>query len=161
MRTLTIESNGRIEKTAIYINGEQIAGIKELFLNLDEDGTFDAVIQYEGKDKIIYNKALFSDYLEQMKTREPSFSDEEASELQQLTIESDGEIENSVVLINEEIAEGLVNVLIHIKAGANTEKSGFMGLFKGKQSLAEGTTFKVEATFRNEDDTLETERIFS
>ena len=64
-------------------------------------------------------------------------------------------------MINEEIAEGLVNVLIHIKAGANTEKSGFMGLFKGKQSLAEGTTFKVEATFRNEDDTLETERIFS
>lgn len=161
MRTLTIESNGRIEKTAIYINGEQIAGIKELFLNLDEDGTFDAVIQYEGNDKIIYNKALFSDYLEHIKTREPSFDDDEARELQQLTVESDGEIENTIVFINEEVVEGLVNILVHIKAGIANEKSGFMGLFKGKQTLAEGTTFKAEATFRNDDDTLETERIFS
>lgn len=161
MRTLTIESNGRIERTAIYINGEQIAGIKELFLNLDEDGTFDAIIQYEGQDKNIYNKALFSDYLEQIKTREPSFTEEEADELQQLTIESDGEIDNTVVLLNEEILEGLVNILLHIKAGTSKENSGFMGLFKNKQTLAEGATFKAEATYRNDDDTLDTERIFS
>lgn len=161
MTTLTIESNGRIEKTAIYINGEQIAGIKELFLNLDEDGTFDAIIQYEGTDKQIYNKGVFTDYLENLKTREPSFSEEEADELNMLTIESDGEIENTIVSINEEEVEGLVNVLVHIKAGTPKEGSGIMGLFKSKSDATEGAVFKADATFRNEDDTLETERIFA
>ncbi len=160
MRTLGIESNGRIEKTAIYINGEQIAGIKELFLNLDEDGTFDAIIQYEGSDKQIYNKSVFSDYLENIKTREPSFTEDEASELNILSIDSDGEIDNTLVNLNEEEVEGLVSILVHIKAGSAKESSGIMGFFK-KSDSTEGTTFKAEATFRNEDDTLETERIFS
>jgi hypothetical protein len=44
MRTISIESNGRIEKTAVYLNGEQITGIKELLLSIDEEGIFNAII---------------------------------------------------------------------------------------------------------------------
>jgi len=46
MATFSIVSNGRIERTFVFFNGEQIAGVKEIFLNINEDGNFDAIIQY-------------------------------------------------------------------------------------------------------------------
>ena len=68
MRTLSIESNGRLDKTAVYINAEQVGKIKELFLNLDENGTFDAILTYENKNGTISTKQLFTDYLDDVST---------------------------------------------------------------------------------------------
>ena len=45
MVSISIESNGRLERTAIYYNGEQISKVKELLINIDEDGTFDSIIK--------------------------------------------------------------------------------------------------------------------
>jgi hypothetical protein len=61
MRELSIESNGSLEKTAVYINGEQISGIHQLMLHINEDGDFDTILVYEGTDKQMYTKNLFSD----------------------------------------------------------------------------------------------------
>jgi hypothetical protein len=158
MATFGIESNGRLEKTALYYNGEQIGGVKEIFLNLDEDGTFDSIIQYEGKDKQHYTKNIFRDYLTNIKVSEPSFTEEEAAELQLLEIESDGDIENTMVFLNEENLEGIVNVLIHIKS--TQEPNSLHKFFAGKKYVPDHIEFKAEITFRNEDDSLETEEVF-
>lgn len=159
MATLGIESNGRIEKTAIYLNGERIRGIKELVLNLDEEGAFDAVIQYEGSDKNLYTKQLFSDVLSNIITAEPAFTEEEAVNLQLLEIESDGYIENTSVLRNEQPLDGIVSLLLHIKS-ADATKGGLKSIFSSKKNSDAGAEFKATITFRNEDDTLETEDIF-
>ncbi len=116
MATIGIESNGRIEKTAVYLNGERIRGLRELFLNLDEDGAFDAIIQYEGIDKNLYTRQLFSDTLDNLITAEPAFTDEEAAALQLLEIESDGYIENTSIYKNEEPLDGIVSLLLHIRS---------------------------------------------
>lgn len=158
MATFSIESNGRLEKTAVYFNGEQLGGVKEIFLNLDEDGTFDSIIQYEGADKKIYTKDIFNEYLDNIKVVPPSFTDEEARDLQLLTIDSDGDIENTQVLINDMVQEGIVNLSVHIKGA--TSKNSIRSIFKNKAYIPEVTEFKAEATFRNEDDSLETEEIF-
>lgn len=162
MPTLSIESNGRLEKTAIYYNGQQISGVKELMINLDEDGTFDALIQYQGSDNQIHNKQIFADYLTNIKTVEPSFTEEEASELQLLTIESDGDIESCGVFINEQMVDGIVSLYVHIQAGQTLEsKSTLLSMFKPKKPVNMiGIEFKSEVTFRNEDNTIETEEIF-
>jgi hypothetical protein len=158
MPTFSIESNGLLEKTAVYYNGEQLGGVKEVFLNLDEDGTFDGIIQYEGIDKKIYTKQIFNEYLEAIKTVEPSFTDDEAEDLQLFTVESDGNIENTTVFYNKEQLEGIVNIFLHIKAVQN--KNGIRSLFSTKKAIPEHVEFRTEITFRNEDDTLETEGIF-
>ncbi len=157
MATLAIESNGLIEKTAVYYNGEQISGVKELFLSLDEDGTFDAFIQYEGSDNNLYTKQIFSDYLENIKIIEPTFTEEEALELHLLTIESNGDIDDTVVFYDEEPLEGIVRLFLHIKG--TSKPSGFTKLFKSKD-VTDKPTFKTEITFRNENDEYETETIF-
>jgi len=157
MPTFSIESNGRLEKTAVYYNAEQLGGIKEILINLDEEGAFDAFIQYEGADKNLYTKQIFTDYFDNVKVVEPTFTEEEAEELQLLTIESEGEIENTVLLMNEEELEGVVSLEIHIK-GTN-KASGLKSLFK-QNDLSDKPVFKAEITFRNEDDSLETENIF-
>ena len=157
MATLAIESNGRLEKTAVYFNGEQIAGIKELFLNLDEDGTFDAIIQYEGSNKQIYTKSVFNDYLDNIKVSEPTFTEEEARALQLLTVESEGYIDETFVYINDEQQDGIVSLMLHIK-GAETS-SGLRKLLN-KNNIPDTVEFKAEITFRNEDDSIETEEIF-
>ncbi|MFY8160548.1 MAG: hypothetical protein ACOVNU_04400, partial [Candidatus Kapaibacteriota bacterium] len=72
MPVFEIESNGLIENTVIYYNGKQIAGIKEVFLNLDEEGTFDSIIKYTGTDGALYTKNIFTDYLTNLKTTEPT-----------------------------------------------------------------------------------------
>jgi hypothetical protein len=158
MATLGIESNGRLEKTAIYINGEQIGGLKELFLNLDEEGTFDAVLQYEGSDKVLYTKNVFEDYLNNIKIVEPSFTEEEAESLQLLVVESEGDIDTCAVYINDEMQEGIVSLLVHIK-GVQTKSSGISGFF-GKKEVIDGPVFKADITYRNDDDSIETQGIF-
>ena len=160
MPSLSIESNGRLENTAIYINGMQIGGVKEILLSLDEDGTFDAVIQYLGTDKEVYTKQLFRDTLSNLKTVPPSYTEAEAErlQLQLLTIESEGGIETTDVLINDEYEEGIVNIFLHIKS-ATQNKKGISSVF-GKKEQIETETFKAQITYRNEDETLETEEIF-
>ncbi|MES2767450.1 MAG: hypothetical protein V4642_16360 [Bacteroidota bacterium] len=158
MATFSIESNGLLESTAVYYNGEQLGGVKEIFLNLDEEGTFDGIIQYQGTDNVLYTKQIFSDYLENLKTVEPSFSEEEAAQLQLFTIESSGGIDTAAVLLNEEQLEGVVSVLIHIKTGGEN-KGGIRSLFS-KPQIPEHDEFKAEITYRNADESLETENIF-
>jgi len=157
MPTLAIESNGRLEKTAVYYNGEQISGIKELFINIDEDGTFDALIQYEGTNKQIYTKNIFLEYLDNVKVIEPVFTEEEAKFLQLFTIESNGDLDDTYLYLNDELLEGVVNLFIHIKGVEN--KNGLRKLLN-KNNIPDTIEFKAEITFRNEDDSLETERIF-
>lgn len=157
MATFTIESNGRLEKTALYFNGEQIGGVKEMFLNLDEEGTFDAIIQYEGTDKNIHNKHIFNDYLEHLQIVEPTFTEEEAQSLRAFTVESDGDIEDTMVFIDDEAEEGIVSVFIHIKA-ANNPKG--LKAFFNKNNVPDHPEFKAEIVYREIDESLVTEDIF-
>ena len=86
MPEFSIESAGLLPRTAIYYNGQQLRGVKEVFLNLDENGTFDAIIQYEGRDEQIYTKNVMTDYLEQVQLSEPLFTEEEARTMTLLTV---------------------------------------------------------------------------
>ncbi|MFN8358471.1 MAG: hypothetical protein U0264_01025 [Candidatus Kapaibacterium sp.] len=160
MRSFSIESNGRLENTAIYYNGEQLGGIKEIFLNLEEDGTFDAVLRYEGTDKNMYTKQIFHDYFENIKIRPASYSEEEAQNLQLLTIESDGDIENTIVYRNDQPLDGLISLLVHIKNGT-AKDGGIKALFSRAPVSTEPVTFRAELTFRNDDDSTEVEGVFS
>ena len=156
MATFSIESNGRLEKTAVYLNGEQLGGVKEVFLNLDENGAFDAIIQYEGTDKNIYSKQIFSDYLEGLRVVEPTFTEEEAEQLHLLTVESSGEIDSTIVYYDDQELEGIVSLFVHIK-GTN-QSTGLRSLFR--KEIPDHVEFKAEITFRNEDDSIEVERAF-
>ncbi len=160
MRSFSIESNGRLENTAVYYNGEQLGGIKEIFLNLEEDGTFDSVIRYEGTDKNMYTKQIFHDYFENIKIRPAAFDEEEAQNLQLLTIESDGDIENTVVFRNDQPLDGLISLLVHVKNGA-AKDGGIKSLFSRAPATSEPITFRAELTFRNDDGSTEVEGVFS
>ncbi len=158
MAVLSIESNGTIEMTAVYYNGQQVAGLSELFLNLCEDGTFDSVISYTGTDGFEYHKNPFLDYLDNIPYREPAFTEEESQRLHLLTIESDGEIENTNVYFDNEMVDGLVNLFVHIKSPKKT-KSSIVSFLKKEKSL-EGAIFKATFTFRYPGDIIKTEEIF-
>lgn len=158
MKSLSIVSNGRLEKTAIYLNGEQLSGIKEIFLDLNEDGTFNSIIKYVGIDKKEYIRNVFDDELSLLQVTEPSFTDEELESLQMLTIESDGDISNSYVYWNEEEQGGIVSVFIHIKAHTK-EKKSVINLF-GKDKVYADSVCSAEITFREEDDSLTIEKVF-
>lgn len=158
MATFGIESNGRLEKTAIYFNGETLGGIKEIFLNLDEDGTFDAIIQYEGTDKQLYTKQIFQDYFENVKIVDPPFDEEESEELQLLELESDGEIQNTAVFYNKEELDGLINLFVHIKSAQT--KSGLRTFFSGNKDIPDHVEFRADFTFRNEDGSIDKEGVF-
>jgi len=161
MAVFEIESNGLIESTVIYYNGQQIIGIKEIFLNLDEDGTFDSIIKYAGKDGNIHTKNIFSDYLHELQTSEPSMTEEESENLRPLTIESDGSIESTVVAIDDFEQDGIINLFVHIVAPDVKEKSGF-NPFKKKEEYTSSSLVKfvAEVTFRNEDDSQSSEKVF-
>lgn len=161
MPVFEIESNGLIENTVIYYNGKQIAGIKEVFLNLDEEGTFDSIIKYTGTDGALYTKNIFTDYLTNLKTTEPTLTDEDAEGLRPLTIDSSGDIETTIVAIDDFEQDGIVSLLVHIVAPQTQEKKGF-SLFgkKTEKEVDMPPTFIADITFRNEDDSQETERIF-
>lgn len=158
MAVLSIESNGTIELTAVYYNGQQVGGLSELFLNLSEDGTFDAVIAYTGTDGREYLKNPFTDYLDNIVYREPAFTEEEASQLHTLTIESDGDIENTSVYYDDEMLDGLVNLFLHIKS-PRKGKSSIASLLK-KEKPSESAIFKATFTFRYPGDVIKTEEIF-
>lgn len=158
MASFSIESNGRIEKTALYLNGEQISGIREILIHINEDGTFDAVIEYEGTDGIARTKQLFSDYLDKIKVVEPSFTEEESANLQLLTVESDGYLENTFLYLNKQELEGVVDLFLHIKRG-NTPTS-FASFLNGRKSPVTDNEFKADITYRNADDSQSLEQIF-
>lgn len=161
MAVFEIESNGLIENTVIYYNGQQIIGVKEIFLNLDEDGTFDSIIKYLGKDGNIQTKNIFSDYLNELQTSEPSLTEEEARFLKPLTIESDGSIESTVVAIDDFEQDGIINLFVHIVAPDVKEKSGFNPFRKKEEDFNPNLVkFVAEVTYRNEDDSQSTEKVF-
>lgn len=160
MATLGIESNGRIENTAVYYNGEQLAGLRQVLLNLDEDGTFDALIVYRGDDGELYTKNPFTDYLDHVRTMPPSFTEEEAQQLRLLVIESDGNIESTVVYLNGEPLEGIVHLFVNISVPDQQQSRGF-SLFRRKAApMADRAEFRAEITFREADGSLTTEQIF-
>lgn len=156
-KTFALESNGFLEKTACYINGQQVGGLKEVFINIEEEGIFDAIIQYEAKDKQVYTCQIFKDSLQNIKIVEPSFTEDEANQLALLEIESDGTVDNTAVFYNNEELTGVVSLFIHIKAIAGNK--GIQSLFS-KPINNEQVIFKTEIIFRNEDNTLSSESIF-
>lgn len=156
MAELSIESNGTIELTAVYYNGKQLGGLSEIFLNLSEDGTFDAVVSYSGTDGKEYIKNPFTDYLDNVQYREPSFTEEEAKQLHLLTIVSDGEIDNTMVYFDNEVVDGLVNLFVHIKSPKRAKTL----IFSAAKKLVESAIFKATFTFRYEGDIIRTEEIF-
>jgi len=159
MPELSIESNGRLEKTAVYYNGEQIRGIKEILLNLDENGTFDAVIQYEGLDKNIYTKNIFLEELANIRFTSPAFTEEESKHLNLLQLTSNGDIADTSVGFNGSMLDGLVSLFLHIRS-PNAPKEGIMKIFSDDDEEYKAAAFKSEFVFRNQDDSITRESIF-
>jgi hypothetical protein len=141
MPELSIESNGLLETTAVYYNGEQLRGVRELLVNIDENGTFDAILQYKGADGEMHTKNVLQEYLDNVATGEPSFTEEEAKSLKMLTVDSDGTLENTIVAIDGVAQNGIVNLYVHIKAPPEIE-------------------FAAEITYREEDGTQTREGVF-
>ncbi|MFM8438803.1 MAG: hypothetical protein ACKOAX_10020, partial [Candidatus Kapaibacterium sp.] len=156
---LVVESNGRIEKTAVYLNGEQLDGIRELMVNINEDGTFDCVLVYTGDDGTQYTRNVFSEYADHVRTREPAFTEEDAVMLQQLAIDSDGSVESTTVAINEEPQDGIVALFLHIKAPDTQNPTGIRRWFGGARSSGR-VEFTADITYRNADDSIVTESVF-
>mgnify|MGYP000019282220 CR=1 FL=1 len=159
MRELSIESNGSLEKTAVYINGEQIGGIHQMMLHINEDGDFDTIFVYEGTDKQMYTKNLFADYLDNIKKVPPTFTEEEAEFLRLLTVTSDGDLNNTLVYINEEPQDGIVDLLVQIQRGSPAQRGGITSMFK-KAEPGESPVFRAEIQYRNEDNSISTESVF-
>jgi hypothetical protein len=158
MREFSIESNGSLEKTALYFNGEQLGGVRQLMLHISENGDFDTILVYEGTDKTIYTKNIFTDYLDNIKKVPASFTEEDAQYLRLLAVQSDGELETTMVLINGEPQDGIVDLLVSIERGSAPASTGF-SLFK-KQEPTGPATFRAEIQYRNADDSLSTESVF-
>jgi hypothetical protein len=144
MPEFSIESNGMLENTAVYYNGEQLRGVKEVFLNLDENGAFDAILQYEGVDGQLYTKNVLVDFLENVATTPPTFTEEESQQMTLLMLASDGSVETTSVVLNDEEQLGVVSLLVHIKAPKEDDRP----------------EFKAEITYREEDGRLTTEGVF-
>lgn len=159
MRTITIESNGRLERTAIYINGEQVTGIRELLISIDEEGTFNSIITFIDKTGIQSTKQLFSDDLSHMKRIEASFTTEDSHQLQSFTVESDGDLEQTSLFMNNEFIEGVISVMIHLKIETQQPSSSLLSIFRKKQLIHENF-FQTEIVFRNSDGTQSVETIF-
>lgn len=161
MATFGIESNGRLENTAVYYNGEQLAGLQQVLLNITEDGTFDAVIAYRGDDGQLYTRNPFTDYLDHVRTMPPSFSEEEARSMRLLVIESDGNVENTIVYLNDHPLEGIVQLFVNISVPDTSNKVRRFSLFRRQEPAAvERAEFRAEITFREADGSLTTESIF-
>jgi hypothetical protein len=160
MRTISIESNGRIEKTAVYLNGEQITGIRELLVSIDEEGIFNAIISFTSATGVLLTKQLFVDDLSQLQRREAAFSDEEAMDLRSLSIESDGNLDNTSVFINNEFIDGIVSIMVHIMIDSVQKKENvFTKIFSKNQTYSE-TRFLTEIVLRNPDGSESIESIF-
>lgn len=159
MVSISIVSNGRLEKTAIYINGEQITGLREIFISINEEGEFNSAIKYNSSNNNELVKNIFTDELPLIQVSEPSFTEEELMALQTITIESDGDLENTFVYWNEEEQEGIVSLFVHIKAPTKEKKPGLGGMF-GKTSTLPDAVCDAEITFREFDNSITVEKIF-
>jgi hypothetical protein len=142
MRTLAIESNGRLENTAMYFNGEMIRGVRDLMLNLDETGAFETVVQYKDASGKIHSHQLFVEHLEGLQTVSNDDLPEKGMELRQLVIESTGNIEETTVFINEEPQDGIVSLFLKLHKDGTDEE------------------FSAQVTYRNADGSTATEDIF-
>jgi hypothetical protein len=76
-----------------------------------------------------------------LQTREPAFTEDEARHMQLLTVESDGDIESTVVARNGEEQFGIVSLYVHLKAPPEDD-------------------FKAEITYREDDGRTTTEGVF-
>ncbi len=160
MAEFSIEGNGRIERTAIYFNGQQLDGVREVFVNISEDGEFDVLLMYIGIDGQPYTKNVFTDYLDNVKTEPAGFTDEEAQTLNLLTIVSDGSLDSTVVARNNEEQFGVVRLYVHIKAPSVQDGKGLRSWFGGAKSIPERAEFVAEITYREDDGQLTTEGVF-
>lgn len=160
MATFGIESNGRLENTAVYYNGEQLAGLRQVLLNLSEDGTFDALISYRGDDGQLYTRNPFTDYLDHIRTMPPSFTEEEARSMRLLVIESDGDIEHTLVSLDNQPLDGIVQLFVNISLPDVSAQQRRTFFRRQESSLLERAEFKAEFTFREADGRLTTEPIF-
>lgn len=160
MAEFSIEGNGRLEKTAIYYNGEQLDGVKEIFLNLDENGAFDAIIMYIGTDEKPYTKNIFVDYLENVRTEPPGFTEEEARALSLFTVISEGDLAQTTILRNNEEQIGVVSVYVHIKAPNVPQGGGLRAFFGGQKEIPDHPEFKAEIVYREDNGDLTTEGLF-
>jgi hypothetical protein len=160
MPELSIEGNGRLERTAIYYNGQQLDKVREIFIHISEDGDFDALIMYVGSDGQHYTKNLFADYLDSVLTEPAGFTHEEAASLQMLTLESDGTLELTQLFRNGEQQEGVVRLYVHIKAPTVEEGRGLRSWFGGSKNIPERVEFAAEITYRELDGSLTTEGVF-
>jgi len=148
LRTLEIRSSGRLENTTVHLNGEQIVGVRELFLNLKEDGTFDNWITYESTSNEILSKELFREYLADLNVNAEGFAAAGAS----LVFESDGNIDGTTIWRNEQRLDGLVEIFVYLR----NVKTGW---FKWRRDGQEDE-FRAEAQFRNQDGSINGETIF-
>jgi len=160
MATFGIESNGRLENTAVYHNGEQLAGLRQVLLNLAEDGTFDALISYRGSNGQLYTRNPFSDYLDQIRTMPPSFTEEEARSMRLLVIESDGDINHTLVYLNGEPLEGIVQLFVNISVPDSNDPPKKRFFSRQQPTVLDRAEFRAEITFREADGTLSVEPIF-
>jgi hypothetical protein len=160
MAEFSIEGNGRIERTALYFNGQQLDGVREVFVNITEDGEFDVIVMYVGTDGQSYTKNVFTDYLDNIQTEPAGFTDQEAQSLHLLTIVSDGSLETTVVARNNEEQFGIVRLYVHIKAPSVQEGRGLRSWFGGAKSIPERAEFVAEITYREDNDELTTESVF-
>ena len=160
MAEFSIEGNGRIERTAIYFNGQQLDGVREVFVNISEDGEFDVLLMYIGIDGQPYTKNVFTDYLDNVKTEPAGFTDEEAQTLNLLTRVSDGSLDSTVVARNNEEQFGVVRLYVHIKAPSVQDGKGLRSWFGGAKSIPERAEFVAEITYREDNGELTTEGVF-
>lgn len=160
MAEFSIEGNGRIERTALYYNGQQLDGVREVFVNISEDGEFDVLLMYVGSDGQSYTKNVFTDYLDNMRTEPPGFTEDEAQALNLVTIISDGTLDSTVVAINDEEQFGIVRLYVHIKAPSVQQGTGLRSWFGGSKSIPERAEFVAEITYREDNGELTTEGLF-
>lgn len=160
MPEFSIEGNGRLERTAIYYNGQQLDKVREVFIHISEEGEFDALIMYIGSDGQQYSKNIFTDYLDGIQTEPPGFTEDEAASLQMLTVDSDGSLESTLLLRNNEEQQGVVRLYVHIKAPTVEEGRGLRSWFGGKKNIPERAEFAAEITYREIDGSLTTEGVF-
>ncbi|MFZ9976737.1 MAG: hypothetical protein ACO3GR_01455 [Candidatus Kapaibacteriota bacterium] len=160
MRTISIESNGRLEKTAVYVNGEQVTGIRELLLSIDEEGTFNAIVSFVSTSGILLTKQVFTDDLSQLQRREAAFSEVEAMDLRSFAIESDGTLDNTSIFMNNEFIDGIISIMIHITIEASQPMKGMFTKLFSKNSTLSQTRFITEIVLRNPDGSELIESIF-
>ena len=159
MRTITIESNGRLERTAIYVNGEQVAGVRELLISIDEEGTFHSIISLISGSGIQVTKQLFTDDISQLQRKEAAFTSEESFQLQSFSIESDGDLEQTSLFMNDDFVVGVVSIIIHIRIETSQPTKSLFSWFTKHRNVHENV-FQTEIVFRNPNGTHSVESIF-